>query len=456
MAPPRDPALPFRGALKGIRVVALLQMPEENRGLFYKVGLQVIDALRACGAEVFPFDASYAYQGNLTRLFPQVGKLHDFKPDLVISNGALQALHCRTGQVVMGDGRYVPNNLFVDNMRLPTLLVWDGIAEAFATLGQPGLDPKTSRAGVRAALSDQINNPLYYHCLLDREHLEVLRRLDVLTSPNVKVRLAGAYPQNVSYGLQPPEPGFDEDVAFTGNLFLPRPPRGEGDAQAIIARFLERTMQLIESDICGSYWAAVERALGELDDADRRTAALDMDQSFFWEFVAADVLSTAIARTRLSALRASKRPVSLYGLMFDPASAVMLADQPHLRYKAAKDPIDELPRLNRRTKVTLDVVTNHFPTGITAKIAGCFAAGGLCLFNYKAAFRETFGPDAERVMYRDFDDMNAKLDHLLTHERERAELAAHFQAEVREKATFVGLLAELIPWVKETAAAAAS
>src|SRR5438876_419992 len=79
-----------------------------------------------------------------------------------------------------------------------------------------------------AALRDQINNPLYFHCLLDSHHLETLRGLGVLTTPNVKLRLAAAYPHHVAYGLQPAEPGFDEDIAFTGNLFSPRPPRGEG------------------------------------------------------------------------------------------------------------------------------------------------------------------------------------------------------------------------------------
>jgi spore maturation protein CgeB len=136
--------------------------------------------------------------------------------------------------------------------------------------------------------------------------------------------------------------------------------------------------------------------------------------------------------------------------MFDPASAALLSAYPHLSYKAAKDPVAELPRLNRRTKVTLDVVTSHFPTGITAKIAGCFTSGGLCLFNYKSAFRDAFGPDADRVMYRDVDDMNAKLDNLLSHERERTELAAFLQAELREKCTYIGLLAELVAWVRES------
>src|SRR5262249_10282422 len=205
-----------------------------------------------------------------------------------------------------------------------------------------GLDPRTSRAGIIEALRDQINNPLYFHCVLDAHHLDTLRALGVLTTPNVKLRLAGAYPHNVAYGRSPAEPGFDEEVAFTGNLFSPRPPRGEGRAREIVADFLEKIIAPLQADVCASYWTAVEAALAQIDPADRRTAALDVDQSFFWEFVAADVLSTAITATRLAALRACQRPLSVFGLMFDPASAAMLAGSPHITPKPAKDPVTEL------------------------------------------------------------------------------------------------------------------
>jgi spore maturation protein CgeB len=152
----------------------------------------------------------------------------------------------------------------------------------------------------------------------------------------------------------------------------------------------------------------------------------------------------------LNALGACHQPVSIYGLMFDPASAALLQAHPHISFKGSADPVDALPRLNQRTKVTLDVVTAHFPTGITAKIAGCFATGGLCLFNAKSAFREAFGSAADQVMYRDFEDMNAKLDHLLTRDRERLELADFFKAEILRKYTYTNLVAELVAWVKET------
>jgi hypothetical protein len=281
----------FAHALRGARIVVPLAMMHENGGLFHKLGLSIIEGLRARGAEVFPFDMSYVYTGNLVQLFAQMPRLGEFRPDLVVSNGAVHALHCRTGSVVMANGRYVPNNLFVDNMKLPTVLIWDGIAEVFGTLGLPNLDPELSRDGIIEALRDQINNPLFFHCFLDADHVTTMRQLGVLTTSHVKHRLAVAYHPSETYGRGPAEVGYDEDVVFTGNLFSQRPPRGQGAVGATIARLLDKILTRVDADVCASYWDAVEAARAEIGSTACQAAKLDPDQSFFWEFVAADVLS---------------------------------------------------------------------------------------------------------------------------------------------------------------------
>jgi hypothetical protein len=350
---------------------------------------------------------------------------------------------------MMPNGRFLPNNLFVDNMKLPTIVVWDGIAEVFATLGNPSFDPARSIDGTLAALRDQINNPLFFHCFLDQDHITTLRRLGVLTTSHVRHHLAAVYRPSELYGRGPADAGYDEEIAFTGNLFSDIPRRGDDGTAGIIERFLQKVVARLDADICSSYWDAVETARAEIGETDCRTAKLDPDHSFFWEFVAFDVLGALVTRTRMNALRACRHPVSIYGLMHNPASKTLLEEVPHLSFKQAL-PFAALPRLNQRTKVTLDVVTPLFTTGITAKIAGCFAAGGLCLFNAKMAFRDAFGDDADQVMYSDLDDMNGKLDHLLTHDHKRTELAAFFKAEMLEKYTYPNLVAELAAWVKAT------
>src|SRR5258706_8509371 len=129
--------------------------------------------MRRHGAEVFPLDVSYVHAGDLRLLFAQLAALGDFNAEMVISTPtAMHALHCKTGNIVLGDGRYVPNNLFIDNLRLPTVLIWDTMAELFATLGIPSLDPANSRSGVLADMRAQINDPLCFHYAFDQQHVD--------------------------------------------------------------------------------------------------------------------------------------------------------------------------------------------------------------------------------------------------------------------------------------------
>jgi hypothetical protein len=438
-------------ALRGARIIATLPLPQENGGWFHQAALQLIAAMRYHGAEVFPLDVGYFHNNNLTQLFRQLNELHGFNPEMVVSTpAAAHAMHCKTGNVVAGDGRYVPNNLFIDNLKLPTIFIWDTMADLFTALGVPSLDPERSRQGVLADLRDQLNDPLCFHCAFDQQHVDTLRELGVLTTAQVRVRLGPAYPHHVAYGAAAEDDGYDEDVAFAGNLFSPRPPRSHGRSREILEALRDRVIAEFDRDMNISYWDALQAALAELDEADRRAVKLTYDQSFFWDYLCVDIMSSVITHTRLRALGASRHPISVYGLMFDPQSADLLQPYPHLTVKGAADFITGMPRLNRRAKLTLDVVTAHFPTGTTIKILNCFASGGVCLFNAKPAFRAAFGSAAEQVMYRDFDDMNAKLDHLLSHDRERAEIAAYFKSKVHADHTFIGLLAELVAWVRET------
>ncbi len=444
MAPPY-------GALRGTRIVATLPPPEENSGVNDGMARSWIEAMRRHGAEIFLFDVGYVHRGDLSMLFHQLGPLAEFRPDMVISTPtAMHVLRCKTGNIVLGDGRYVPDNLFVTNLRLPTIFIWDTMAEMFATLGVPYLDPQRSRSHVLDDLRVQINDPLCYHCAFDQQHVDTMRSLGVLTTPKVRVKLATGQPHHVARGLEADEAGYDETVSFTGNLFSPRPPRGEGRTRGTLKRLLDHVLAAFDRDPGTSYWQAVEEGMAMLGADACREAKLIYDESFFWEYLCVDVMSSATTRNRLNMLTACKHPVSVYGLMFDPNSSHLLARHPHLTPKGAVDYTTGLPRLNRRSKVTLDAVTAHFPTSTTFKIASCFASRGLCLFNAKPAFHAAFGSPADLVMYRDADDMNAKLDYLLTHDRERADLIDYFAAKVHAEHTTIGLLAEMVAWVKET------
>jgi hypothetical protein len=439
-----------REVLGGARIVATLPLASEHLTLHLRMALQQIEALKACGAEVFPFDVSYSQTGDSRALFAQVTALAAFKPQLVVTTaGPTQVFRCRTGRITMADGWFVPNNLFVDNLGLPTILLWDTMMEMVAGLRAGSLVVGESRAGVLERARDQINNPLYFHLAFDQQHVNALRKLGVLTTPHVRSQIAWAMP---NYRYPSAEPiAQDRDIMYAGNLFKPTPAGADDRTLDVLARFRNAVCARLAGDITASYWDAVEQALGEIDPADAEAARLGYDHSFFWSFLASDVMARVITNGRLAALRAVRHPVDFYGLLHNPELASLLEGST-TTYRGVADFDAELPALFARTKVTLDVVTTYFPTGVTTKIVNCLAAGGLCLFNAKAAFRDAFGSEADGVMYRDFDDMRAKLDHLLTHDRERRELAAHLRRQVEERLTWVATVARMVAWVRESRA----
>ena len=438
----------IREVLRGARIVATVPLASEHRGFHHHIAMQEIEALRACGAEVFPFDVAYSHTGDSRALFDQIRALVGFKPQLVVGTGGpTQVFRCRTGRITMADGWFVPNNLFVDHLGLPVILHWDTMIEMITGLRAGSLALDDSRPGVLERVRDQINHPLFFHLSCDQQHVDALRKLGALTTGQVRSQITWASPNYRYQAATANAP--DRDVIFTGNLFRSTQPAAPDRALATLSRFRNGVLADLERDVTGSYWDAVERSFTAIDPADASAAGLNVDQTFFWTFLTSDVMARAITHGRLAALRASRHPVDLFGLLHDPELASLLHGST-ATYRGMADFDTELPTLFARSKVTLDVVTAYYPTAVTTKIVNCFAAGGLCLFNAKSAFADAFGPEAERVMYRTFDDMNAKLDALLTHDRERADLAAHIRRQIEQHYSWVDTIARMVAWVRES------
>jgi len=434
--------------LKGARIVATLPPPEANRGHARTVATIQIEAMRAKGAVVLPVDTAWAYAGDLRSGLRCVAEIADFKPDLALPlPSATHGLIYRFG-LIDAQGWASPNNLFVDQLGLPTILMWDGVIEMFAQLRVPTFEPGASVPGMLARLRDQLKSPLYYHYAFDRGNVEKLRGLGVLETDRVRYGPAPAYGNHVDYGLANPlADSYDQDVAFTGNLFLPTVRAQRHAEHEAIRRFEAVALGGADADVNRSYWSLIEAGLADLEAPIRAGARLDYDESFFWSYLGSDFMAKLTTRTRLNMLRATRRDVAVFGLQHHPEAAALLDALPHLRFEGSRDFATEMPALNARTKVTVDVVNVHLPTSTTAKIAGCFASGGVCLFNAKALFRDAFGPAADAVMFRDDDDLNAKLDGLLTHDAARREIAAHFKHEILANHKFIDLIADMVTWV---------
>ena len=99
----------------------------------------------------------------------------------------------------------------------------------------------------------------------------------------------------------------------------------------------------------------------------------------------------------------------------------------------------------RRTRVTIDVSNAGLINGFSAKLFVGFAAGGFVLTNRKSDIVRVFGQLADEICYNDSNELSAKLEHFIAHDRQRLEVTREIQAIVRRDYTTEALFARTIP-----------
>ena len=99
----------------------------------------------------------------------------------------------------------------------------------------------------------------------------------------------------------------------------------------------------------------------------------------------------------------------------------------------------------RRTRVTVDVVNAPFINGFSVKLVVCFAAGGFILTNRKADIARALGPLADEIIYDNADELSAKVEYFLTHDRRRRELTRDIGDIARRQYTAEALFARTLP-----------
>jgi spore maturation protein CgeB len=94
--------------------------------------------------------------------------------------------------------------------------------------------------------------------------------------------------------------------------------------------------------------------------------------------------------------------------------------------------------------VIVDVINLGYNTGISPKVMGCFAAGGLMLFDYKEDFSRIMGDAAGEVMYRSIEQLNSLVDGYLAKPHRRRDVASYLQHRVVTEFSFSALAKRLL------------
>jgi len=425
--------------LEGLRVVATMPPHPWFGGIDYNFAVEMRDELRALGASVFDLHVGSLITRNDLYIRDSIQALKSFKPDVAISlPNALYALQCKTLK---------NENIFKDVLEIPTLMLWDhGLLQLPQQILEPlPATPAQSVGGSLRRLRKALDHPLYVHYSPDRGHIAVLDKLGVIDRSKVRFFLQPAYPNYVRYGYRSPASGaFRTRMAFAGNVYVKGaeslPFRDNPELAAIQARVIG----VKKTRFTECLWNLISADLDTLDADVRKRLRLQPNQSFFWQFMPEEIETVGNTEARLLILTSLKRDFDFYGNFMEPESVATLRDHYHMRFRKCLDYFTELPLLFMNSDIIVDIVNLGYNTGISPKIMGCFACGGLVLFDYKSDFHHSLGEIGDQVMYRDADHLNSLVDEYLSNPRKRRDVSRYLQQRVTTEFTFRDLAKRIL------------
>ena len=425
--------------LKGLRLVATMPPHPWFGGVDYNFAVEMTEELRTLGAEVFEVDVAGFTTQNDVYMRGVVQAVRSFRPDVAVAlPNSLYALLCSTPQ---------QENLFRDILEIPTLMLWDhGLLQMpRQILGAPPNRPEDARGGSIRRLRKALDHPLYLHYSPDRGHIEAMHKLGVVDRSKVQFFLQPSYPNFFRHGYRtPPSNAFRTRIAFAGNVYVQAakdlPFRGE----PVLAGIEQRVFAAKKSRLTECLWDLLLAEIDALDRATRKRLRLEPNSTFFWNFLHEEIEMMGNTDVRLGVLNGLKRDFDFYGNFVEPASVNALRRDYRIRFRTCLDYFTELPLLFMNSDLIVDVVNLGYNSGVSPKIMGCFACGGLILIDYKDDFFRDMGDIGNQVMYRTVDHLNALIEEYLSNPRKRRDVSRYLQHRVCSEFSFGALAKRLL------------
>jgi len=426
------------GVLSGLKIVATIPPHPWFGGIDYNFAIEMSDELRALGADVFDLDVAAFHNGNEIYIKDAIEQMRRFRPDVAIAlPNSLYALHCRTPK---------GEQVFKDILQIPTLMLWDhGLLQhpRFILAHHP-YQPAESIGGSIRRMRKALNHPLYIHYSPDRGHIEAFHRLGVIDRSKVHYFLQPAYPNFVRYGYRrPSSSALRTRVAFAGNVYLEAAGKLPFRHDPVLGEIEKRVFETKNNDLTQCLWDLFLAEIAERDHATRQRLRLNPNATFFWNFMHEEIEMTGNTEVRLRVLTNLKREYDFYGNFVEPGAVATLRDQYRIRFKKCLDYFNELPLLFMNSDLIVDVINLGYNSGISPKVMGCFACGGLVLFDYKDDFYRIMGEAGNAVMYRSVEHLNAMIDEYLANPHKRRDAQRYLQHRVCTEFSF-GALAKRI------------
>ena len=420
--------------LAGLRVAVTMPPLQWFGGIDYNFAVEMADEIRALGAAVFEVEVHPFSARNELYVRETIAALRSFEPDVAISlPNSIYVLHCDTG---------AGENLFADILQIPVVMLWDHGLLQFPKIVLEPLPhkPTDAKAGCIERLRKVLSHPMFFHYSPDRGHIEQMGRLGLIDPNSVRSFLQPAYPNFVRCGYaRNGASAFSSRVAFAGNVYIQAAEDTPFRSDARLAGIEARVLETKKSALNECLWDLLLREIDRLDTADVRDLRLDPDSTFFWSFMYDEIEFVGNTEVRLHILKGLRKEVDFFGNFEEPHSVSILRDKYKMRFRKNLDYFTELPLLFQGSDIIVDVVNLGYNSGISPKIMGCFACGGLVLFDYKDDFAKIMGDAGDQVMYRNIDQLNALVDRYLNDPRKRLDVIRYLQHRICTEFSFAAL-----------------
>jgi hypothetical protein len=420
--------------LSGLRIVVTMPPHTWFGGVDFDFAVELAEEVKALGATIFELDTSSFTAGRALQIDKAIAAMRAFRPDVALSlPNALYVLLCRTTTGA---------NVFRDVLEIPAILFWD---QGLFQLPSLALDPlpasaTDARLGAIARIREVLDHPLYHHYSPDRGHIDALDRLGILSRGKVRWYMQPPFPNFVEHGYREAAAGaFGTRVAFAGNVYLKSASQLPFASEPRLVALQEEMVSAKTLDLTRPLWDILMSKFDALRPRTRHQLGLVPDSTFFWRYVSDEVQVVGNTRVRLHVLTGLRREFEFYGNFVEPDAATQLRSQYRINFRRSLDYFTELPLLFMNSEVNVDVVNLGFNTGVSAKVMGCVATGGLLLFDYKPDFDHAMGDESRHVMYRTIDELNTLVDRYLGDARLRRDVSRHLQHQAVTKYTFASL-----------------
>ncbi len=425
--------------LAGLRIIATMPPYTWFGGVDFNFAVEMVEELRDLGAIVLDLDTSGFVTGNELYIEGAIAASKAFHPEVAISlPNAGYALLCKT---------FGRQNLFHDILQIPTIMLWDHGLLQFPKLILDPLPKKMTEStnGSIARIREILDRPLYHHYSPDQGHIAVMDKLGIIDSAKVHSFLQPAYPNFVRHGYGSPlTNAYRTRTAFAGNVYLSASQNLPFRNQPVLTGIEARMLHSKKNRLTACLWDLLTAEIAALDRDTRNSFGLEPDSTFFWSFAHDEIEIVGNTEARLAILAGLTHEYDFFGNFLEPESVSTLRDRFRMTFRKSLDYFTELPLLFMNTEVVVDVINLGYNSGVSPKIMGCLACGGLVLFDYKEDFSQSLGTVGNQVMYHDLSQLNALVDEYLSNPRERWETSRYLQHQVCTRFSFRALCERIL------------